>query len=183
MAELPSQLGSQLLIPAGAVRALHRLLPAADEVELLQAQDHLRFRLGSWQLDTDPADGDFPDYHQVVPRPERQAIRVALSTTVLTKALKRVGKISDEKHVKVVVNGAITLSVWDAEFGEAEVAVPVIHNNHRGEDLVIGFNTAYMHDALVTTRNTVEMTFIDELGPMRVDADNGKTAIVMPMRV
>jgi len=183
IADLPSPLSQSVLLPATAARTLYRLLSDSGIVCISRTGRFLRIQVGPWQLETQLVEERFPDYQQVIPASENRVTRITVDTQTLNKALARVGRISKEKKVKFCVNGLITLCTCDAELGEAEIEVPTIHNNHQGDDLIIGFDTAYLKDALATKAPTVEMSFADALAPMLIDVDGGRRAVVMPIRL
>jgi DNA polymerase III sliding clamp (beta) subunit (PCNA family) len=92
--------------------------------------------------------------------------------------------VSKNGSVKLRVNGAITMSAEDPDLGEAEVVVPSIESNHEGKDLVVGFNSAYLRDALAAKdSDTFEVGFSGAVGPARIEAGGGRMAVVLPMRV
>jgi DNA polymerase III sliding clamp (beta) subunit (PCNA family) len=84
--------------------------------------------------------------------------------------------------VRMTVNGAIQLTAEDPDLGEAQVIVPVVENNHEGDDLVTGFNLAYLRDAIPAKEETVELGLSAPGDALRVDSD-GKVGVVMPMRL
>ena len=99
-----------------------------------------------------------------------------------TFASGRVARVSSSRLVKMTVNGVVTLSTSDIDLGDAETVVPVISNNHSGEDLVTGYNAAYITDAIANSAK-VTLSMGRCLDPLRVDLPDGRIAVVMPVRV
>ena len=183
LAALPSSLAEPLQVSSHAGSVLCRILGSQEQVIMARCKDQLRVRAGSWQLDTRIPDTKFPNHEQVVPAQGRQEVTVEVDSKVFTKALTHVSKLTRDKRVKVRINGAVTLTTWDAELGAAEIEVPTVSSNHDGEDLITGFDGRYLKDMASTKAATFEMSFDGPLDPMRVDLDGGKVAVVMPMRL
>ena len=182
-APLPGALAEPVILPRAACETLHRVLGDAGQVVVARAEEYLRLRVGKWTLETKLIEGAFPDTEQVIPARRGLPLMLTLETKTLDKALARIAKLSSTNQIKVTVNGAVKLAIWDAELGEAEIEVPVVASNHSGEDLVTGFNGSYLRDALKAGNGTVNISLGEEMTPMRMDGENGKLAVVMPMRV
>ena len=183
MAPLPGKLPKPLLVPRSACETLHRLLPDADQVVVARAEEHLRIKIGHWTLETKLVDGQFPDVNCVIPARRGLPLKLTLDTKTFDKALARISKLSGDGRLKMTVNGSVTLATWDAELGEAEIEVPVVASNHNGDDFVTGFDGGYLRDALKAGNGTVDVGLGEALMPMRMDGDEGRVAVVMPMRV
>jgi len=183
MAALPGKLPQPMLLRSTAARMLHRLLPWANKVRIGRTDDVVRFHIGTWLLDTRIADEVFPQYRQVVPAASNQPTQLKVDAQLLARALRRIERLSGDKHIHVRVNGALCLGAGSSDMGEAKIELPVIENTHRGEDLVTGVNARYLFDALPDRPGPVGLGFSDPLGPLRVDAVGNKTAVIMPVRV
>ena len=120
----------------------------------------------------------------VVPRAGDESIRISVEAAALAAALTRVARATRGHSAKFKVNGAITLSSWAEELGEAELTVPVLTSTHHGDDdVVIGLDTRYLRDALATAATTADLRFGGQLDPVRVDLPGEKMAVLMPLRV
>jgi DNA polymerase-3 subunit beta len=182
LAPLPSQLPTSLLLPAVSAASIMQIAGAGDQVFLAVAPHHLRVGVGQWQLDTKLVDGVFPPHHQVVPKRESLPTRLTVETRVLTRALSRLDRLSSVKQTVARVNGVLTLTTSDPDLGESEVVVPTISNTHQGDDLVAAFDRKYLHDAISTEGQAVELGFSAALDPLRVDLEGERVAVIMPMR-
>jgi DNA polymerase III sliding clamp (beta) subunit (PCNA family) len=58
-----------------------------------------------------------------------------------------------------------------------------LENDHVGEDLVLGVAPAYLIDALGKDVRPVRLNLGGALDPLVVRHDDGRLAVVMPMRV
>jgi DNA polymerase-3 subunit beta len=79
--------------------------------------------------------------------------------------------------------GLLKLSAYSPEFGEAEEQVEV---QYSGEDMVIGFNSRYVLDALgAQAGEQIVLEVKDGLSPGVVKSfgDDGALCVIMPMRI
>lgn len=181
-APLPVSLVQPIFLHTSAAIALERTLAAADHVVLARHENVLSVRCGQWALVTHLKSDEFPPVDQVVPALISMPTRIEVEPKVLAKALGRVARVSSSRLVKVTVNGVVTLSTSDIDLGDAETVVPVLSNSHSGEDLITGYNAAYLTDAIADTK-AVTLSMGRCLDPLRVDSDGGRIAVVGPVRV
>jgi DNA polymerase III sliding clamp (beta) subunit (PCNA family) len=142
----------------------------------------LSVRCGNWTLTTHLKQEEFPPVDQVIPALISMPTHIGVDPKVLSRALGRVARVSSSRLVKMTVNGVVTLSTSDVDLGDAETVVPVISNSHTGEDLVTGYNAAYLTDAIADSK-AATLSMCRPLDPLRVDGDGGRIAVVMPVRV
>lgn len=175
--------GPQVLLATGAAELLERILGEDEFVALSVAGGTLRARHSRWTLTTKLVDALFPPWEMVVPRAGDAQIRISVESAALASALARVARATGGHAAKWRVNGAITLSSWSADAGEAELTVPVQASSHGdGDDLVVGLDTRYVKDAIVGAA-TAELRFGGVLDPLRVDLAGERCAVIMPLRV
>ncbi len=170
-----------LLLPVPAASALSRILTGDDAVVVVRTDTRLKIRVRGWTLETKLVDAEFPPFEQVIPR--QSTIHMTVEAVQFGQALKRLTALSANRGVRVTVNGAIELGLSDPEQGEATVTVSTLENDHVGEDLVIGLNPAYVLDALGKTNRPVRLALGGCLDPLLLTHDDGRLAVVMPMRV
>ena len=183
LAPLPAPLSGSLLIPSAAAATLARILKHGDQAILARAGDTLRIKVGPWQLDTRLSDRQFPPYTRVIPAPDRQPVHLEVQAALFNKAVTRISRLARDKKLRLRVNGAISMTTWDAEHGAAELEVPVQSSTHQGHDLHIGFDSPYLIQAVPKKANQVQMGFSGPLDPLRVDLSGGKLAVIMPLRL
>jgi DNA polymerase III sliding clamp (beta) subunit (PCNA family) len=179
----PGPMKEPLLLAAHAADILGRILPSDEQVVVATAQDVVRFRCGPWQFDTKRVTAQFPPWELVMLRHDYQSTHLTLEARMLAEAVKRVMRATGERRAKVRVNGALALRSWADGVGEADVTVPTLTNTHAGDEFVIGLDLAYLRDAMVGERATVELGFDGELDPVRVDLPEDRCAVIMPLRV
>jgi DNA polymerase-3 subunit beta len=179
-------LGNGVIIPRKALAELKRLVDEddADEVEIGFEGNSGLVRKGDVTLVIRLIEGEFPNYHQVVP--EQTTRHLSVSCETLNHALRRVALLSAERSraVKLELSeGLLSLSANNPDMGEAKEEVDV---DYAGEGLSIAFNARYLLDAL-SAMGTKEVTlgFQDDLSPARLVPSNDEDtlAVVMPMRV
>ena len=130
-------------------------------------------------------DGEFPDYHQVLPKSKGQLL--TLKSGELSQALRRVALMVTDKGKCVrfdLSKGALKISSSSPELGEASEELAVQFN---GDPLSVGFNARYMLD-ITGSLNEDQSLVIElngELGPGKFypESDESYVAIVMPMRL
>ena len=182
-AGLPTELPESLLIPTAAAKLLPRLLKDGDSVVLARSDKALKLRVGPWTLTTKLVESEFPPIDQVIPKYGDDNPRLVVDAKQLVRAFKRVGTLSNTRGVRVTVNGSIELSSSDPEVGDASVVVEPTENTHEGEDLVLGLNMAYIVDALATMKGDATLRFGGTLDPVRVEDEDERLSVVMPMRL
>jgi DNA polymerase III subunit beta len=131
-------------------------------------------------------EGLFPDYRQVIPKAGEKVVR--LGRERLQETLRRVSLLSTDKAhaVKLELSkGTLRVLSQNPDLGEAKEEVPV---EYEGEGLKIGFNARYILDVLqVMKSKDVAFELADDLSPGVLrgseEADQGFTAVVMPMRI
>jgi len=183
LAPLPAPIPQPLLLRAPAAATMARMLAHGDQAILAQAGEVLRIKVGNWQLDTRLSDRTFPPHNQVIPNSDIQPTHIRLQAALLSRALSRISRLTKDKRLRFRVNGAITLTTWESESGAAEMEVRVTSSTHEGDDLHIGFDSPYLNQAIPKDAQELSLGFGGPLEPLRLDLDDGKLAVVMPLRL
>jgi DNA polymerase-3 subunit beta len=130
-------------------------------------------------------EGEFPDYRGVIPKDSKY--KVALAHDALQSAIKRAAIFSSERYhgVKLSLsNGGMTVSSTSPELGEAS---ETIEADFKGQEFSVGFNSAYLLQALsvIPAESEIVMGLSDEVSPgvLTTPADSGYRYVVMPMRL
>lgn len=182
-APLPVSIIMPLLVPTAAMLIICRLYNQSENISIKKAKEFIRFQLGSWQVDTKLIFGQFPNTDNVIREKDLQTTRLIVNTAVFNKALFQIRKISKELQVTFCVNNIITLSVSNAEIGEAKIVVPTLQSSHVGDDLVTHYNPVYLFDALFGAGSSVEMSFAGARDQLRIDISGDFLAVIMPIIV
>jgi DNA polymerase-3 subunit beta len=131
-------------------------------------------------------EGLFPDYKQVIPKTGDKAVLIGRDRFLDT--LRRISILSTDKAhaVKLELSkGHLRVTSQNPDLGEAKEEVPVEYD---GDALKIGFNARYILDVLAVLKSKdVRLELADDLSPGVLkggdEADQGFTAVVMPMRI
>ncbi len=177
----------QVIVPRKAVQELMRLLDDGDDpVRIVMGSNHLQVVLGELTLTTKLIDGRFPDYQRVIPREGERTL--VTDNEAFRRAVSRVSILSNEKYrgIRMAMSEtAVTIHANNPEQEEAEEELSSV--TYSGEEMEIGFNSAYMMDALsVIDDEQVTIYFIDENSSSLIHTDSGREEykfVVMPMRL
>jgi DNA polymerase-3 subunit beta len=182
-----------VILPKKGLQELRKLLAEVAEsgeekieTKLGFVENSAIFRRPGVILSMRLIEGLFPDYRQVIPKTGDKVVRVGRER--LLETLRRISLLSSDKaHAVKLELGKGTLRVLsqNPDLGEAKEEVPV---EYAGEPLKIGFNARYLTDVLAVVRSKdVQLELADDLSPGVVkggdEADQGFTAVVMPMRI
>jgi DNA polymerase III subunit beta len=181
--DLPKPL--QVIVPRKAVVELARSLEDNDTlVEVHLAPNHIRFLLPNFILTSKLIDGNFPDYHGVIPAyPERSLI---IERENFKQALSRTAILSNDKYKGVRLNLApntLQITAHNPEQEEAEEEIDIIYD---GDEFEIGFNVAYLQDALnAIDTEEVEMQLSSPNTSCLLSPRDNKDFqyVIMPMRL
>lgn len=176
----------QVILPRKAVLELSRVVADGDRPVRLEFNPrHCRVSLDDLVFTTKLIDGRFPDYNNVIPK--ESPIRLRLGRESFHDVLARASILTNEKFRGVRVQlepGRLTVTAHNPEHEEATDELAV---EYEGEAVEIGFNVAYVMDALkALDADEVELGMRDGNSSCTlVDADGaGETLyLVMPMRL
>ncbi len=181
-----TELAKAVTIPRKAVTELRKVLESGDEPVELTVQGGLAHaRRGRVQMSMRLVEGEFPDYHQVIPAKSERVASVDAAT--LLAALRRVSVVSSERTrgVKLQLDRQrLELTTINPDVGEGAEEVDIEYD---GEPVSIGFNSRYLMDVLgvLPPDKRVEIGLNDEVSPgvLRAAGDADYCYIVMPMRL
>ncbi len=175
----------QVIIPRKAVHEISRLLAPSDEPLTLQiGQNHVGIQTSELTFTSKLIDGRYPDYHKVIP--STQSVHVRINGADFQKALSRVAILSSEKHrgVRLSADETVRITAHNPEQEEAHEEVAVIE--HNGPVVEIGFNVAYLIDA-VSAAGTGEVLFTlndpNSSCTVRPAGQQYPLYVIMPMRL
>ena len=175
----------EAIIPRKTVNELQRLLDDSDEpVSIDVASNQVRFRFGSVELVSKLIEGKFPDYQRVIPNGYKREVQ--LERGVLAGSLARAAILTSDKFKGVrftLAPGSLRVQVTNAE---QEEAVEEIDVDYGGDPLEIGFNVAYLLDALNNLKNDQVMVQFGDSNSsalVTVPGDDSFKYVVMPMRI
>jgi DNA polymerase III subunit beta len=184
-----------VILPKKGLQELRKLLAEAAEAgdDKAKAETKLGFvensaivRRPGVVLSMRLIEGLFPDYRQVIPKAGEKVVK--LGRARLLETLRRISLLSSDKAHAVKLElgkGMLRVLSQNPDLGDAKEEVPV---EYEGEPLKIGFNARYVIDVLGVLKSAdVLLELADDLSPGVLrgadEADQGYTAVVMPMRI
>ncbi len=187
---LPSK---QVIIPRKGVMEISRLIDDSDtKVKVQLGANHIRIFSNSFIFTSKLVDGRFPDYNRVVPKNTDKGLVVFRD--VIKGAFSRAMILTNEKFKGVRLNlsdGELKITATNPEQEQAEEIIDV---DYQGESLEIGFNVAYLIDALnAIDNNSVIIKLSDSNASALVHGvkiedglaidDDASQYVIMPMRL
>ncbi len=176
-----------VIVPRKGVLELSRLVAEGqDEIRVAIGAQAIRVSGDGVQLTSKLIDGKFPDYTRVVPAPAQCARRLSADRELLRQSLSRAAILSNEKYraVRLCLDGEILrILAHNPEQEEAEEEVEI---SYEGDALEVGFNVAYLIDALgAIPSETVRIDLMDGSSSclIRSAEDDECQYVVMPMRL
>lgn len=177
------------IVPRMALPAL-TLLPQPQSV--FQSNRQMRFFYPGGHLFTKLIDGDFPDWHRVVPYFNDDVKSLRFSPLEMMRVLNRINKIAGSSRgraVDISASSAGDMVVVASKGSDSEECAERLESgsavNWSGPSEVRSFNTRYLTEICRLHRqaDTISIVAADDRSPARIVPDNGKTlAILMPMR-
>lgn len=176
---------TQVIVPRKGVMELSRLLSESDAVCKLELNaNFLRISFDDMVFTSKLIDGRFPDYDRVIPKGGDKI--VIADREVLRQGLQRASILSNEKYRGIRLSFGKDVLRATVNNPEQEEALEEIDVNYDGDEIEIGFNVAYLVDALnAIKQESVEMTLIDANSSclLRGVDDSASRYVVMPMRL
>ena len=158
-----------------------------EPVRVRRDHNQILFQVGDGPgapvLSSNLVEGSFPPFEDVIPKDQDK--RVEFDSSELTSAVRRAALLTNEesKGVRLAfADGSLTLSSRAPEMGEAEITVAAA--SYQGDPIEIGFNPAYLTEALKHADSSsilVELKAPNKPGVIKVGGDF--TYVVMPVNL
>ena len=175
----------QVIIPRKAVNEISRLLEDSDnDVKISLSENHIRINFSNIIFTSKLIDGKFPDYEQVIP--QKCDNEVESPRDYLYQAFHRTSVLSNEKYRGMrlqLSENQLQATVHNPEQDEAEEVIEV---NYSGDEFEIGFNVAYLLDALSAIKSdhvVMQLTDSNHSCLLFGTDDVDSKYVVMPMRL
>jgi DNA polymerase-3 subunit beta len=175
----------QPLLPRKGVQELMRLLKGDQTaLRLRLTANNIRLELEEEIFSAKLIDARYPDYRRVFPK--ELSRRLTCNRQALKEAISRVSVLANEQHRGIrldVSEGTLRLSAHNPEQEEAEERLAV---SYVGEPFTVGFNAAYLADAVShLDSETIQLSFAEQtLSCLAEDPqDPCVRHLVMPMRL
>ena len=176
-----------VIIPRKGLAEVRKALEATGDVPVgVDIRDGFFVVEGpTWKLVVQLLDSEFPNYEQVLPK--APGTKIAVLSSELTQALKRVSLVVSDKNKGVRLDfyeNLVRSSSSSPELGEAKEELSV---QYPGPAFSVGFNARYILDILNSIHEVQPfvMELAGETGPGKfyAEADESYVAIVMPLRL
>lgn len=182
------------IVPTKALTQLQKLLSGVEgEVEVAITDNQIYFNIaspgdhadGSAVLSSNLVEGAFPPYEDVIPKDNDKTVH--FDRDVLYSAVRRAALLTNEESrgVRMAFTASdkrLDLSSRAPEMGEANIQVDL--TEYKGEDIEIGFNPAFITDALKVIRDPdVIMELKKENKPGLIRSGNDFLYVVMPVNL
>ncbi len=175
----------QVIVPRKAVNEISRLLEDTDEeVQVLLSENHIRINLSNIIFTSKLIDGKFPDYQQVIPQNCNNEVKSTRNN--LHQAFNRTSVLSNEKYRGMrlqLSENQLKATVHNPEQDEAEEIIDVTYS---GDEFEIGFNVAYLLEALNAIKSddvVMQLTDSNHSCLLFGIDDVDSKYVVMPMRL
>jgi DNA polymerase III subunit beta len=176
------------IVPTKALNLLGKLITDIEAPVRMAIEDNQAvFAVGEGAdaavLSTNLVEGAFPPFEDVIPKDQDK--RVTFDSAMLSSAIRRAALLTNEESKGVRMSFAdkkLTLTSRAPEMGEAEIHVDV--DKYEGEPLDIGFNPAFITDALKVVDGAeviVELKAPNKPGVLRTG--NEFTYVIMPVNL
>jgi DNA polymerase III subunit beta len=181
------EMAGNAIIPRKGLAELRKLLDQEgdERVQLMLDGQLAWLKRGATEVSMRLVEGEFPDYRGVIPKQSKYSVPVGRDA--LLNAIKRAAIFSNERYHGVKLGlaaGTLTVSSTSPEMGEASETIDV---DFSGEEFSIGFNAAYLIQALgvMPAESDASLGLSDEVSPGVITsaADSQFTYVVMPMRL
>ncbi|MEO0511595.1 MAG: DNA polymerase III subunit beta [Planctomycetota bacterium] len=187
----PAEETTVCIVPTKALNLLQRLAGDPDEpLHVAVTDQQAVFAFGDADdpratLATSLVEGTFPPYEEVIPK--NQSIKAVFDKDVLGSAVKRAALLTNEESRGVMMafsasSKKLRLSSRAPEMGESTIDVDLAA--YTGDDVEIGFNPAFITDALkVIADNEVAIELAASNKPGLIRTGNEFVYVVMPVNL
>ena len=176
-----------LIVPRKGVMELSRALSGGEEsIEIILATNQIQVNLPGLIFVSKLIEGKFPDYDRVVPLVEACDKHVTVDREALRQSLARASILSNEKYRSIRLNLQEKVLRVLANNPDQEEAEDEVEVDYSGESLEIGFNVAYLIDALgVLPTESARLHLTDADSSCLITPELGEACqyVVMPMRL
>ena len=172
------------IVPRKAVTEITRVLGGSEDVQIAITENQFVLQMPNFVMTARLIEGQFPNYEAVIPKAHTK--RLVIARGALTAALRRVSVMAEERNKPVkftLAPASLRISASSQDLGEAEEILDV---EYAGEELVIGFNSRYLLDAIAALeRDQVAFDLKDAQSPGVIKSleEEGYLCVIMPMRI
>ena len=173
-----------VIVPTKILNMLRKLLPGEGNLSIAATGRQIFVHYGGYQFYSNLVEGQFPNYHRVIP--ETQEYRLIVAREELERAVRRVALVTEQKslrvHLKLSENKiAVTSEANEIGTGSEELAC-----EYSGPENSIAFNCHYLTEPLRemdSEKVSLEYTDPNKAVTVRAVPEKDYFHIFMPMNV
>lgn len=172
-----------VIVPSKAVGLIIAACELGD-VSVGISATKIKVQAGNTVIVSKVIDGTFPDYTRVIPKGNNN--KSTVNAAELKSAASRVAIVSSDRARSVkfdISAGGLSLSVKGSNGDEANDEVAA---DYTGEPLSIGFNVAYLAEAMAQCNGDevlIELNGAGDPGVFKPSDDDGVLFVLMPVRI
>jgi len=186
-----------ILIPARTLNELARILPSEGDVEMVVTPNRSQVLFHTKQIDlvSRLIEGNFPNYRQIIPKPQDTTTRAEISSKEFAARIKLAALFArDSSNItRIKINrgdnegrdtGSITIEATAEDLGNNKSE---LNANVDGPEQQIIFNVKYLSDVMAvigTSEVAIEVSAATKPGvikPIGLPELNDYTYVIMPM--
>ncbi len=172
-----------IIIPPKILNILRKLLPGEGNLSIGITDKYVFFCYGNYRLSSSLIEGQFPNYHRVIP--EQQERKLIVQKDLLENALKRVSLLVEQKSRRIylrISENNLTVSSEESEIGTAAEEIPC---EYTGPEDTIALNYIYLTEPLREMKEdtvSLEFTETNKAVTMKPVPETDYLHVVMPMQ-
>lgn len=189
---IPSNSAGAIILPAKTVAELLRLLGKGEKLNIAFNERRAAFQIDtskdtsgltdSIYLFSKVVEGNYPNYHQVIPKETHQ--RIKLERELFLQCVHRAALVTSEKSNSVKIKltpNLLEISASSPDFGESHESMAI---SYSGPELQVAFNPQFVMDPLrALTKDEVFFELKDEVSPGVFKTLESFVCVIMPVRL
>jgi len=175
-----------VIIPRKAVNEIRKLIDTGtDNVNISISKSKIEISYHNITLTSKLIDGTYPDYARIIPTTNTN--KMVVNASLLSKSIDIASiATSQSKGIKLSLTGG-DLEISSTGENDGTQSSDEIEVEHNGVDLLLGFNSVFLKDAISAISDD-NATFLFNENPnfpaiILDESTPGATFVVMPMRV
>jgi DNA polymerase-3 subunit beta len=172
---------TRFIIPIKTIHEINRNLKDEGDVSIVIGLNQVLFEINNTSIVSRVIEGEFPNYHQVIPKPISQKIKINRERFLW--AIRRASLLStpDYQAVKLeILKNKIVVSKNTPDIGESYEKIDI---EYTGKEIVVGFNPSYLIDVLKVLGGEVVEFEVSDAEKPAVIRKNDYVYIILPMRL
>ncbi len=177
-----------VIVPRKFLSLVRTLLNKEETTQFWMSENHMTVSIGKDIIYTRVIDERFPDYESVIPTDNDKTFSTSVND--LASAVRRVSIFSNKSTHQIALRLSADKNIITTEDPEkASKAQEELTGDFSGDDIVIGYNAAYLKDLLVHLNSenvTVQLKSSISAAlfvPENVDENTDLTMLLMPIRL